>query len=48
MLWEDCRGILKSLGIPWDRIESRLIVNSAFENNTERLILYETILKELQ
>ena len=47
-LWEDCRIILKSLDIPWNRVENRPIDNSAFENDRERLALYEIILEELQ
>jgi len=47
-LWEDCREILKSLDIPWNRAENRLNENSAFENDRERLVLYEIILEELQ
>jgi hypothetical protein len=47
-LWEDCRGILKSLGVGWDKIINRINASSAFENNTERLILYRMILEELQ
>jgi hypothetical protein len=38
-LWEDCRKILKSLNIAWNRAENRLNENSAFENDRERLIL---------
>jgi hypothetical protein len=34
--------------IPWNRIENRLNENSTFENNMERLVLYEIILEELQ
>ena len=34
----DCRNILKSLDIPWNRVENRLNENSAFENNRERLV----------
>jgi hypothetical protein len=47
-LWEDCRDILKSLDIPWNRVENRLKEISAFENDRERLVLYEIILEELQ
>lgn len=47
-LWEDCRDILKKLGVSWARIESRLKETSAFENNIERQVLYEMILAELE
>jgi hypothetical protein len=46
-LWEDCRNILKNLAIPWDQIENRLNKKSAFLNGSERLVLYEMILEEL-
>jgi hypothetical protein len=47
-LWEDCRNILKSLNVSWDRVENRLNENSAFENDRERFVLYGIILEELQ
>ena len=47
-LWEDCRNILKELDVSWSRIESQLVKNSAFENNTERQVLYEIILDEIE
>ena len=47
-LWEDCRMILKNLGIPWNQVENRLLENSAFQNDRERLTLYEMILEQLQ
>ena len=47
-LWEDCREILKSLQVPWNRVENRLNNISAFENDRERLVVYEMILEELQ
>jgi hypothetical protein len=47
-LWEDCRDILKSLDISWNRVENRLNEISAFENDRGRLVLYEIILEELQ
>lgn len=45
-LWEDCRKILKSLGIPWNQVENRLIEKSAFQNDRERLVLYELIMQQ--
>ena len=47
-LWEDCRKILTSLRIPWDQVENRLLENSAFQKDSERLALYEMILEKLQ
>ena len=48
-IWEDCRNILKSLDdVPWDRIVSELIGKSAFQNDNERLVLYEIIIEKLQ
>ena len=46
-LWEDCRNILKRLDIPWDQIENRLNKKSAFQNGSERLVLYEMILEKM-
>ena len=47
-LWEDCRQILKGLDVAWDRIEYELSENLAFENYTERTVLYKMILDEIQ
>ena len=47
-LWEDCRNILKSLEIPWNQIENRLTESLAFQNNRERLLLYEIVLEHLK
>jgi hypothetical protein len=47
-LWEDCRNILKSLDVSWSQVEDRLIENSAFQNDRERVVLYEMILEQLQ
>jgi hypothetical protein len=47
-LWEDCRDILKNLGVSWSRIEGKLMETSAFENDIERQVLYEIILAELE
>ena len=46
-LWEDCRVILKSLSVPWQKIYEKLIEKNAFINEIERSVLYEIILKEL-
>lgn len=42
-VWEDCRRILKHLEVPWDRIKTELIKQSAFEHDNERQVLYEMI-----
>ena len=48
-IWEDCPNILKSFDdVPWDRIVSELIGKSAFQNDNERLVLYEIIIEKLQ
>ena len=47
-VWEDCRTILKSLDVSWSQVENRLIENSAFQNESERAVLYEMILERLQ
>ncbi|MFZ9010852.1 MAG: hypothetical protein ACO21J_10365 [Anaerohalosphaeraceae bacterium] len=47
-VWEDCRTLLKSLGVSWSQVENRLIEKSAFQNDSERVVLYEMILERLQ
>lgn len=47
-LWEDCREILKELGVSWEMISSRLEEKSALANGIERTVLYEIILEKLQ
>ena len=47
-VWEDCRTLLKSLDVSWSQVENRLIENSAFQNDSERVVLYEMILERLQ
>ncbi|MHC5160469.1 MAG: hypothetical protein ACYSOC_02425 [Planctomycetota bacterium] len=49
----DIKHFLRRAGSPeanvsWSQVENRLIENSAFQNDSERVVLYEMILERLQ
>ena len=46
-LWEDCREILKDLGVGWEEISVILEEKSAFDKGIERRVLYDIIHEKL-